>query len=252
MRHPRKLYGSARSWGHWLWRNGHFVLLCVVLLIVGGIWTFAKIADEVLEGDTQRFDDWAIRVLRGPDGLPRGPAWVREAGRDLTALGGMAVLTLVVGAVLGYLLIDRKRHAAILVAAATLGAFAASSILKWSFDRPRPSVTHYSYVYTSSFPSGHAMLSAAVYLTLGSLLTRLVPSRRLKLYFVLIALLLTFLIGCSRVYMGVHYPTDVLAGWTAGLVWALVCWLTARQLQRKGAIERDTLSDAALEGQADA
>lgn len=246
------LIQRLHRWSRWFWEHGHFLLLCVVLLIVGGIWTFAQIADEVVEGETQHFDDWAIQSLRGADGLPRGPAWAREAGRDLTALGGMAVLTMVVGAVLGYLLMDRKRQAAILVAVATSGAFIASTILKWSFDRPRPNVTHYSYVYTSSFPSGHAMLSASVYLTLGSLLTRLVPSRRLKLYFLLIALALTFLIGISRVYMGVHYPTDVLAGWTAGLVWALICWLAARQLQKRGTIERDTQPAIALEPPRDA
>ena len=84
------------------------------------------------------------------------------------------------------------------------------------------------------------MLSAVVYLTLGSLLTRLVPERRVKIYFLVVALGLTFLVGVSRVYMGVHYPTDVLAGWTAGLVWALLCWLAARQLQKRGKVEKDT------------
>jgi undecaprenyl-diphosphatase len=83
------------------------------------------------------------------------------------------------------------------------------------------------------------MLSAVVYLTLGVLLARLVPQRVLKLYFLLMALFLTFIVGVSRVYMGVHYPTDVLAGWTAGLVWALLCFLVARYLQRRRLVERD-------------
>jgi undecaprenyl-diphosphatase len=83
------------------------------------------------------------------------------------------------------------------------------------------------------------MLSAVVYLTLGSLLTRLVKGRRRKIYFLTVAMLLTFLVGMSRIYLGVHWPTDVLAGWTAGLVWAILCWLAARHLQHRGAVATD-------------
>jgi undecaprenyl-diphosphatase len=139
-----------------------------------------------------------------------------------------------------YLFLVRKYHAMWLVIVATAGGIIISSLLKYAFSRERPQlVPHLSYVQTSSFPSGHSMLSAVVYLTLGVLLARLVPQRVLKLYFLLMALFLTFIVGVSRVYMGVHYPTDVLAGWTAGLVWALLCYLVARYLQRRGHVERD-------------
>ena len=225
------------------WLAGHVnIVLVAVLLIVGGTWVFIELADEVREGDTQRFDDWAVRAMRHADdpSRPIGPHWLPEVGRDLTALGGVAVLSLTTAFVAGYLLIVRKYHAMWLVLGATLGGLLISTLLKHLIDRARPDlVPHLSHVYTSSFPSGHSMLSAVVYLTLGALLTRLASERRVKLYFLAAALLLTFLVGVSRVYMGVHYPTDVLAGWTAGLVWALLCWLVARYLQRRGAVEKD-------------
>jgi undecaprenyl-diphosphatase len=115
-----------------------------------------------------------------------------------------------------------------------------SSALKALFRRPRPEVVpHLMRVYSSSFPSGHSIISAVVYLTLGALLARTFRQRRFKFYFLAVAVVLTGLVGVSRVYMGVHYPTDVLAGWTAGLVWATLCWLVDRHLQRRGKIEQE-------------
>ena len=224
------------------WIGGHgYVAIAVALLIVVGTWGFIEIADEVVEGETQQFDDWAIRVTHDPTtGDPVGPRWLQEIGRDLTALGGMAVITLVIAAVVGYLLIVRKYHAIFLVVVATVGGFLISAGLKYLFARGRPElVPHASHVYSYSFPSGHSMLSAVVYLTLGVMLARLVPNRSAKIYFMGLAIFLSFLIGVSRVYMGVHYPTDVLAGWTAGLVWATLCYIVARQLQIRGKVERD-------------
>jgi undecaprenyl-diphosphatase len=205
----------------WLRNLDLFVLLAGLALVVG-VLAFLLIADAVRGGGTQSMDEAIIRSLRRPDDLatPIGPTWLLEVGRDLTALGGVTVLSLVTAAVVGFLAILRANHAMWLVLAATLGGLLLSTVLKQSFDRPRPDlVPHLSQVYTSSFPSGHSMLSATVYLTLGALLARLVQRVWLKLYFVAVALLVTFLVGCSRVYMGVHYPTDVLAGWCAGLSW---------------------------------
>ena len=222
------------------WGTMSLVVLIGVLVAVGGTWAFIEIADEVTEGDTQKFDDWALQALRKPDGTPIGPRWMHEAGRDLTALGGVMVLSLFTFGVAGYLLMVRKYHAMWLVIIATFGGLIVSTILKRSFDRDRPDIVpHLSHVYTSSFPSGHSMLSAVVYLTLGSLLARLAPNYKVKLYFIGLALFLTSLVGVSRVYMGVHYPTDVLAGWTAGCVWATLCYIVARQLQIRGKVERD-------------
>jgi undecaprenyl-diphosphatase len=230
----------ARRTIDWL-RNTDLVILLAVLVLVGGVLGFLKIADAVGAGATQKADERILRALRNPSDLsdPIGPSWVDEAGRDLTALGGVVVLFLVTAAVLGFLLLARKYHAVLLLLVATLGGLLISSLLKNYYERPRPAVVPYlSYVYSSSFPSGHSMLSAVVYLTLGSLLAHLAERRRLKIYCVAVAMLLTFLVGASRVYLGVHYPTDVLAGWAAGLAWAVLCWLVTQYLQRRGAVEK--------------
>ncbi|MGH7213160.1 MAG: phosphatase PAP2 family protein [Tepidisphaeraceae bacterium] len=232
----------VRLWNILEWLGGHgWVVIGASLLVVSGTWGFIKLSSEVEEGETQQFDEWAVRALRQKQdpSKPIGPAWMAEVGRDITALGGVAVLTLATLAVAGFLALNRKYHAMLLVLVATGGGLALSSMLKGFFDRGRPElVPHLSHVYTSSFPSGHSMLAAVVYLTLGSLLTGLTRERTSKIYFLAVALVLTFLIGASRVYMGVHYPTDVLAGWTAGLVWAMLCWLVARWLRRRGAVEQ--------------
>jgi len=215
-------------------------VLVLSLVIVAGIWGFIALTDKVKEGSTQRFDERVIVMLRDRTNLSRpiGPPWLAEVGRDITALGGVAVLSLITLAVVGFLLLSRKHGTATLVSAAAFGGLLLSVLLKHLVDRDRPQlVPHLSYVVLASFPSGHSMMSATVYLTLGALLARVVQRRRLKLYFVVLAMGLTFLVGVSRVYMGVHYPTDVLAGWTAGLVWALLCWLVARYLQGRGTVE---------------
>ena len=226
---------TARSLLAWLGSHGH-LFIAAVLAVVAGTWGFVELLDGVNEGETQQFDEWMIRTLREHE----GPAWLQEIGRDFTALGGVAVMLVFTMAVAGYLLLRRLYHAMWLVLVATGGGLVLSTLLKYFIARDRPAlVEHKSMVYTSSFPSGHSMMAAVVYLTLGSLLARIMPGRLLKVYFLFLAMALTFLVGVSRVYLGVHWPTDVLAGWCGGLVWALLCWLVARQLQRKGAVETD-------------
>jgi undecaprenyl-diphosphatase len=158
--------------------------------------------------------------------------------RDLTALGSATVLVLFVLAVAGALLARRQHHALVLLLVAALGGMLLNILLKPVFGRPRPdAVLRLVEVKSLSFPSGHAMGSAIIYFTLAALLARLVEARALKLYFLGLAALLTFLVGASRVYLGVHYPSDVLAGWTVGLAWALLCWTVARYLQGRGSVE---------------
>src|SRR5206468_91472 len=126
------------------------------------------------------------------------------------------------------------------VCGAIVSGLFASTVLKHFFDRPRPNLVPFTvYVSTSSFPSGHSMMSAVTYLVLGALLARSQERKLVKAYFLLGAVFLTVVVGISRVYLGVHWPTDVLAGWTAGAVWALLCWLLARHLQRRHALERE-------------
>jgi undecaprenyl-diphosphatase len=222
-----------------LLRQEGFVLAAVLVAIVS-LWSFVELTEEVLEGSTHAFDHWVILQLRRADNpaIPIGPSWLRRAGEEVTALGGVAVLWLIVLAVVGYLLQQRAYRALGLIVGATAGGSLLSSALKYLFVRERPDVAlHLVTVHSSSFPSGHAMLSAVVYLTLGALLAQVVPRRANQVYFLTVALVLTLLVGLSRIYLGVHYPTDVLAGWAVGLTWALLCAVVARYLRRRGTIQ---------------
>ncbi|HYE07313.1 MAG TPA: phosphatase PAP2 family protein [Planctomycetota bacterium] len=217
------------------------VLVCLQALALA-LWLFIELADEVVEGQTHGLDERIIMAMRvpGDPSDPIGPPWLEEIGRDCTALGGIAMLALVVAAVCGFLAIRGAWHAVVLCLGATIGGLGLSLLVKEAFSRPRPAlVPHLSVIMTSSFPSGHSLMSAVVYLTLGALLARLAPGRRLKVYCIAVATLMTGMVGVSRVYLGVHWPTDVVAGWALGLVWAIVCWLVAKRLQRKGTVEAE-------------
>ncbi len=220
---------------------GELGLLGRVLAVVGAVWAFAELTDAVLEGGTRAFDRAVLLALRQSGDLARpvGPAWVVDAARSLTALGDWTVLLLLTVVVVGFLLLQGRRRMAGFVVAAMLGGEALATVLKELVARPRPDVVpHLVSVQTSSFPSGHSMMAAVAYLTLAALAARVVAERRLKVYLLVVAMGVTLLVGVTRVYLGVHYPTDVLAGWTAGLAWALLCGVAARALQRRGRIRR--------------
>jgi undecaprenyl-diphosphatase len=240
VRHDLPERAGARF--RWLNRLGRheLPLLLAMLGLAGGTWAFVEVADEVIEGETHATDQRLLLALRSPADPrePLGPGWLEEMGRDFTALGGVGVLTLIGIGALIYLLLASKYRTALFTAVALTGGWLLSAVLKMGFDRPRPDlVPHGSIVYTASFPSGHAMMAAVTYLTLAAMLARVQPRRRLKAYLLLAAIALTVLVGISRIYLGVHWPSDVLAGWTAGAAWASLCWLTARWLQRRGRIE---------------
>ena len=214
-------------------------MLTSLLVIAGSVWVFVETADEVLEGESQHFDEWALRALRGPDGAaPVGPRWLVRVARDLTALGSGAVITLVSLGAAGFLALRRNWGALALVVASIAGGGIMSTLLKRVFDRARPDLSlHFTEVTSLSFPSGHSMLAAVTYFTLGALLARTTGDRLIKAYFLASAALLALIIGATRIYLGVHFPSDVLAGWCAGIAWALFCSLIARWLQRQGAVE---------------
>ena len=230
-----RLLALARS----IRADGRLLLTFLALAIVALV--FLKFASEVSEGDTMAFDRAVMLALRHPDNLatPNGPAWLLPVMRGITNIGGPAGLTLITFAVAGYLLVTRKFATTALVLASTIGGAILSGVLKDIFLRPRPAIVpHLVFVDTTSFPSGHAMNSAIVFLTLGALLTRTQKNRAARLYLVAAAILLTLLVGISRVYLGVHWPSDVIAGWIVGAAWAAFCLAIARLLQARRQIEQ--------------
>ena len=213
------------------------VAVAAFLGIALALLAFAEITDEVTEGEgeVRWFDEGLLYALRTSDlSDPIGPRWLEETVAEITALGGFGVLALVTLLVLGWLAMQRKWLDIVLVLVATLGGTAISEGLKVGFSRPRPDlVAHVVEVTSMSFPSGHAMLSAVTYLTLGALLARSQDRNHERGYILGTAILVTLLIGASRVYLGVHWPTDVLAGWCLGAAWALLCWIAATLIVRR-------------------
>lgn len=219
---------------HWL----ELRFLAVLCAAASMLWIFIELADEVVEGESSARDLALLMLLRSPGDAsdPLGPRWLEQLARDLTALGSPAVLTLLVFVACLFLLLSRKWRTFVLVLGATASGGLATRLLKLTFDRPRPElIPHDIYISTASFPSGHAMGATFVYLTLGALLAQLVPERKLKLYVLLVAATLAGLVGLSRVYLGVHWPSDVIAGWAAGAFWAMMWWLLARWVKRDAA-----------------
>ena len=204
------------------------------------LFAFGFIAQEMAKGKTSAFDRQVMLALRSSadPSVPVGPAWLPEAARDVTSLGSIIVLVIITLAVVGYLFLAGKSAVAWLMLIAVVGGIVLSDLLKFAFGRARPDVvTPLARVFTTSFPSGHATLSAITYLTIGAILARSQPSSTISLYFMSLAAFLTMLIGVSRIYLGVHYPTDVLAGWCIGAAWAMGCWAIMTYLQSVGQVE---------------
>lgn len=224
----------------WRTREGwdEFVWILAAVTLLAAIVFFIELADDAPEGDYLEIERTIMLAMRDPaTGLPAGPPWIADAVRDITALGSAAVLILFAILVLGYLALVRRYRTILFTIVAIGGGEALNWVLKEAFARQRPSITpHLVQVHSLSFPSGHAMGSSIFYLTVGALLAQTVARRREKAYLVSAAVLLTVVAGWSRVYLGVHYPTDVLGGWAVGTAWAIACWMVARWMRARGAL----------------
>lgn len=216
-------------------------ILAGIVALLG--FAFLWIAAETMQGVTQGFDEHILLSLRNPlnHALGIGPSWLMSVMRDVSALGGVAVLTLMIASISGALLLRGRHRMTLFLWASIAGGTVGMLVLKSFFQRPRPSIVpHLVDITQTSFPSGHSMVSAIVYLTLAALLARATSRPILRIYYLAVGICLTLLIGFSRVYLGVHYPTDVLAGWCAGAGWASVCYLITTWLQRRGKVEPES------------
>lgn len=220
-------------------------VLVAIFALAAASLTFLKLLSEMREGETHGADQVILLALRKPNDLsnPIGPQWLETVCRDLTSLGSPIVLALITIFVVCYLCIDGKRAIAVFVSVAIAGGAIFSTLLKLGFARPRPElVSHLVSVDSFSFPSSHATMATVTYLTLGVLLARVQKRRRMKFYLISVALILAILVGLTRIFLGVHWPTDVIAGWCIGTAWALGCWLVATWLQYRGTLERENAS----------
>jgi undecaprenyl-diphosphatase len=212
--------------------------VAALLVVALSGYAFLALSEEVSEGETALVDRRVLLALRsaGDPSDPIGPHWLEVAAADITALGSIAVLTLLVLLLAGlFTALSRKRDAAIILLAAGTGV-ALSQGLKQLFGRERPDMALRAVeAMNPSFPSGHAMLSAVVFLTVGALAARFARRRRVKAYALAAAVTATLLVGMTRVYLGVHWPSDVLAGWSLGAGWAMACWLAAWALEKRWA-----------------
>jgi len=203
-------------------------VVAAVLVVAAGTIGFLSVADAVTDNHTRAFDMGLILMLRQPGDIatPIGPPWLRLAAIDITSLGSIIDLTVIVLVVAGLFVALRQRMAALLLLAAAGSGLLAVDILKTVVGRERPPLAmHAVQVANASFPSGHAMLSATVYLSLATLAGHFAHSRPVRIYALAAGVTVTLVVGASRVYLGVHWPTDVIAGWALGAAWAMIWWL---------------------------
>jgi undecaprenyl-diphosphatase len=197
------------------------------LLALAGTWAFAALAVHVRAGATQAFDDAILRWVGAHQ-----VGWVHVAMLQVTALGTGVVVMMVVAVAALFLWLTRHKHSATLLLVTTAVGILINSMLKDVFHRTRPSIFPSGVeVFSSSFPSGHSMSAAIVYGTVAYLAARLQQRHWARALTAVIALALILLIAASRIYLGVHYPSDTVAGMVIGLAWAAFCMATLEAVQ---------------------
>ena len=194
-------------------------------------WAFSALAEHVRKGSTQPFDDAIMRWVGAHQ-----TAWLESVMLEITALGTGTVVGMIVLIAGLFLWLNHHRHSAVLLIVATLGGMVLDNLLKIGFNRPRPQIFEWgTHAVSSSFPSGHAMSSVIVYGTVAYLAARLQRNVHARVLTFVIATIIIVMISTSRVYLGVHYPSDILAGFLIGTAWAGFCMavLEAAQLYAK-------------------
>ena len=210
-----------------------FAALGAFAVITFGVLSFIEIADDMTEADGQAFDQMVLHWMQPVAGEPRGPWWLHEAAADITSLGGIAVLGLFAIVAVGILLILRKWLSGVLLVVGLAGGVALSEGLKAVFERERPPADFQAVeTLNASFPSGHALLSTVFYLSVAVMMTRAFPKRRLKIYVLGVGMVFALLVGLTRVYLGAHWASDVMAGWCVGAAWAMALWLVSYAVER--------------------
>ncbi|WP_426042797.1 phosphatase PAP2 family protein [Brevundimonas sp. TWP2-3-4b1] len=224
--------------------RAEFAALGALAIVTLGTVTFVEIADDMTEADGEAFDQMVLRWMQPVAGQPRGPWWLHEAAADITSLGGIAVLTLFAVVALGMLLILRKWLSALLLLIGLAGGVALSEGLKALFQRERPPAAFQAVeTLNASFPSGHALLSTVFYLTVAVMMTRAFPRRRLKAYVLGVGMVFALMVGLTRVYLGAHWASDVMAGWCVGAAWAMALWLVSYAVERRQTRRHARLAD---------
>lgn len=236
---------ALSAWPRRIWSAAEARVLLVVAMVAGGVWALLSLGGEVREGETGAFDRRVIAALRtaGHPHTPIGPLWLQDVMRDITALGGTTMVILATGLGVAALVFHGRWRRALVLAGVMILAQSCDELLKGLYNRPRPDFAALgTYVYAQSFPSGHSTASAALWLSLAMVAASLERRKGQKIFWFVIAGVIILAVGASRVYLGVHWPTDVFAGWMLGACWALAGWLAWQvwsDAQRPSAAQRE-------------
>lgn len=249
LRHLKNASVAVPRYAAHVWRTRRYQIVFVAMAssFLFLCYVFTELAGNITDGETQQFDERILLALRTPEdrAVPVGPNWLKGMMLDITALGGPTALAIFSAVMIGLLYIEGQRRVAWLSVLAIGGGAAMSFVMKHIFERPRPSIVpHLREVTNTSFPSGHAMSAAIVYLTIGVMFAKAMRGNWAKAYCLFWGAVLALLVGISRIFLGVHYPSDVLGGWIAGLSWASACWIVSQFVP---STELTTTSDEAAD-----